>query len=259
MDCAVRRIVQVILLLSLGWAATPWGGESASVLPHGRREIGLFSPFRIGLNHASEIAVNKFLLMPNISYKSEIPQFHGWEMAYRLQFAYPTLALRWLQSPLGKELGEPDILALISPEFPIPQMVSVYGELIGTNSAPGAGKLTLNAGVGIGFNGKELAHRATIDLPIIYPRLSVYYNGVLLKVGGEYFRQFKERWSYVMDYDMFIMPGGEGRYAFEQKGLMVWTKSERFRLLFGYKLIAGEYPFGAQAHLLPLLDLQFGW
>jgi len=29
--------------------------------------------------------------------------------------------------------------------------------------------------------------------------------------------------------------------------------------LTGYKLIAGEYPFGSQAHLLPALDIQFGW
>jgi hypothetical protein len=87
----------------------------------------------------------------------------------------------------------------------------------------------------------------------------VYYNGILIKIGGEYFRQVKERWSYVIDYDMFLMPGGRGRFAFEQKGLLVWSKSKKFRLLVGYKLIAGEYPFGSQAHLLPALDLQFGW
>ena len=58
---------------------------------------------------------------------------------------------------------------------------------------------------------------------------------------------------------MVFMPGGKGRYAFEHKGLMVWTKSRKFRIHFGYKLIAGEYPFGAQAHLFPFLDFQFGW
>jgi hypothetical protein len=157
------------------------------------------------------------------------------------------------------KLGEPDKFALISPEFTIPQMISVYGELMGTTGAPSDGRLSINGGLGIGLNGKELAQRATVDLPIIYPRLSVYYNGILIKIGGEYFRQVKERWSYVIDYDMFLMPGGRGRFAFEQKGLLVWSKSKKFRLLVGYKLIAGEYPFGSQAHLLPALDLQFGW
>ena len=58
---------------------------------------------------------------------------------------------------------------------------------------------------------------------------------------------------------MFVMPSGRGRYTFEHKMLLVWSKSQKFRFLFGYKLIAGEYPFGIQAHLLPALDIQFGW
>jgi hypothetical protein len=40
---------------------------------------------------------------------------------------------------------------------------------------------------------------------------------------------------------------------------LVWTKSNQFRILLGYKLIAGEYPFGSQAHLFPFMDFQFGW
>jgi len=255
----MRKVFQFFIIFSFGWISAQWEGESASVLASGRREVSLFTPFRMGLSNKSEISVNKFLLMPSISYKAEMAQFRGWKRAYRLQLTYPTMVMRWLQSPLGMKLGEPDKFALISPEFTIPQMASIYGELIGSKGTPWSGQLTLNVGVGIGMNGKELEKRATVDLPIIYPRLSVYYNGFLLKMGGEYWRQFKERWSYVMDYDMFVMPRGEGRYTFEHKGLMVWTKSERFRLLFGYKLIAGEYPFGAQAHLFPTLDLQFGW
>ncbi len=255
----MRKFIQSILLLSLGWANPQWIGETAEVLSQGRKEIGLFSPFRMGLKNSTEMAVNKFLLMPGISYKTSISQFRDWGMAYRLQFEYPTLGMRWLQSPLGMKLGEPDMFALISPEFTIPQMGSVYGEVIGTNGSPWAGRLTLNAGLGLSINGKDLPGRATIDLPIIYPRLSVYYNGIVLKAGGEYMRQFKERWTYIIDYDMFIMPGGDGRYAFEHKGLLVWSKSQKFRFLLGYKLVAGEYPFGAQAHLLPAVDIQFGW
>ena len=259
MGDTMKKIIQIILFISLGLAGPQWEDKSAGLLSPGRREIGIFSPFRMGLTNGSEISVNKFLLLPSVAYKTNLSQFHKWKMAYRIQVAYPTMAMRWIQSPLGMKLGEPDMFALISPEFTIPQMISVYGELMGTTGAPSDGRLSINGGLGIGLNGKELAQRATVDLPIIYPRLSVYYNGILIKIGGEYFRQVKERWSYVLDYDMFLMPGDRGRFAFEQKGLLVWSKSQKFRLLFGYKLIAGEYPFGSQAHLLPALDLQFGW
>ena len=253
------KIVKIILLLSCGWSNAQWEGKSATVLPNGRHEIGLFSPFRMGLKNASEISVNKFLLMPSISFKSEISQSGVWEKAYRLQFTYPTLAMRWLQSPLGMKLGEPDKFALISPEFTIPQMLSFYGEIIGSKNLPGDGIITLYGGAGFALGANKLENRATIDLPGFYPRLSVFYNGVVLKTGSEYLHQFGKYWSYIIDYDMFIMPNSNGRYAFEHRGLIVWTKNEKFRSLFGYKLFAGEYPFGSQAHLIPMLDLQFGW
>tara|TARA_B100000530_G_C15635945_1_gene360223 strand:+ start:63 stop:539 length:477 start_codon:yes stop_codon:yes gene_type:complete len=157
------------------------------------------------------------------------------------------------------ELGDPNMFALISPEFNIPQMLSFYTEIIGTTGSITNGRLTLNGGIGFSLNGKDLSDDATIDLPIIYPRLSIYYNQILVKMGGEYNKQITDKISYLIDYDMYLMPNGRGRYAFEQKGLIVWERTEKFRILFGYKLIAGEYPFGTQAHFLPLLDLQFGW
>ena len=255
----MRKLIHFLLIFSWGWTHAQWEGETANVMEPGRREVGFFTPLRLGLKNGSEISINKFLLLPSVSYKTEMSQFLGWKRAYRLQIAYPTAAMRWLQSPIGMKLGEPDMFALISPEFTIPQMLSVYGEMIGTSGTSEAGQLTLIAGVGIGINGKELPDRYTVDLPILYPRLSVYYNGILIKIGGEYLKQLKGRWSYIMDYDMFLMPGGEGRFSFEHKSLLAWTKNERFRFFFGYKLVAGEYPFGPQAHLFPALDLQFGW
>ena len=58
---------------------------------------------------------------------------------------------------------------------------------------------------------------------------------------------------------MYFMPGRVGRYAFEQQTLLVWQKSNKLHLSFGCKLIVGEYPFGGQAHLLPTINLKFGW
>ena len=112
---------------------------------------------------------------------------------------------------------------------------------------------------GIALNTKDLSNDATIDLPIIYPRLSVYYNDFVIVSGAEYSRQISNRFYYLIDYDMYLMPGSAGRYAFEQQSLLVWHKSSRINLSFGYKLIAGEYPYGGQAHLLPNINLKFGW
>ena len=64
---------------------------------------------------------------------------------------------------------------------------------------------------------------------------------------------------YLINYEMYLMPGTGGRYAFEQQSVLVWQKSKRLNLSFGYKLIVGEYPFGGQAHLLPTLNIKFAW
>ena len=257
MNNKLIKFTFIFLLISI--VDAQWESRTAFTIEKSRKEIGLLSPLRIGLQNGSELVINKFLLMPNISIKQGRPAFNQWSMAQRFQIEYPSLGMKWLQSPLGMELGDPNMFALISPEFNIPQMLSFYTEIIGTTGSITNGRLTLNGGIGFSLNGKDLSDDATIDLPIIYPRLSIYYNQILVKMGGEYNKQITDKISYLIDYDMYLMPNGRGRYAFEQKGLIVWERTEKFRILFGYKLIAGEYPFGTQAHFLPLLDLQFGW
>lgn len=247
-----------IFILLLSFAQGQWTGETGSLVLENRIEIGFFSPFKMRLKSGNELSINKFLLMPNISIKQKRPNIQNWFMFQRFQLEYPTQGMKWLQSPLGKKLGDPNMFALISPQFKIPHMLSLYGELIGTKSLGENGTITMNFGLGIALNNEGLSKEGTIDLPIIFPRLSVYYNGLILKLGGEYIYQANSLWSYLVDYDMFFMPGGIGRYAFEQKGMLIWSKNEKLRILAGYKLIAGEYPFGGQSHLLPAIDVQFG-
>tara|TARA_B100001094_G_scaffold314689_1_gene353809 strand:- start:499 stop:1257 length:759 start_codon:yes stop_codon:yes gene_type:complete len=251
------RIVSLAFVFSI--ISAQWSSESAYLLEKNRREIGLFSPYKIGMNSGSEIGVNKFLLMPSIYLKQEAPKYNAWKMARKLRLEYPTPGLKWMQSPLGKEMGDPNMFSLISTQFSIPHMVSFYAGLIGTKGDLKLGQLSLNGGIGIALNGKKLSNDATVDLPVIYPRLSVYYNNFVIKSGGEYARLLSDQLYYIIDYEMYLMPGNGGRYAFEQESVLVWQKSNWLNLSFGYKLIVGEYPFGGQAHLLPTINIKFGW
>ena len=251
------KIVHLLFIFS--FISAQWSSESAHLLEKNRKEVGLFTPFKMGMNNGSELSINKFLMMPSVSLKQEMIMYNSWKMARIFRIEYPTPGLKWLQSPLGLEMGAPNKFSLISTQFSIPQMLSFYTEIIGTKGSVKSGQLSLNAGIGVALNGKELSDDATIDLPIIYPRLSVYYNDFIIKSGGGYYRQLTDKLYYLIDYDMYLMPGGRGRYAFEQQGLAAWQNSNKFRLSFGYKLIAGEYPFGAQAHLFPTINIQFGW
>jgi len=251
------RLSCLILFSSLLFASSEiWSDGTAHLLPQNRLESGIFQPLRYGYSSTIEISTYKIstFLMPNFSMKIAHNNRWGWNMATRHGLIYPTPMLRWLQSPLGMELGEPDKFALISPEFDIPQMISISNEIILTRDMENEMELSLKGGFSLAV-GDKLVRRASIDLPLIFPRLSVYYNRVLFRFGADISKDLKGRWSYVMDYDLFILPDGNENYAFEHKTLLKWSKSETFQIQLGYKLTAGEYPFGTQAHLLPLIDL----
>ena len=41
--------------------------------------------------------------------------------------------------------------------------------------------------------------------------------------------------------------------------LFIYQKSDSFRILTGYKLVHGQYPFGIETRLLPFLPLLEKW
>lgn len=250
-------LCRLIIFSSLIFASPEiWSDGTARLLPGGRLEVGIFQPLRYGYSSTMEISTYKIstFLLPNLNLKIARNSRRGWRVATRHGLVYPTPMLRWLQSPLGMELGEPDKFALISPEFHIPQMISISNEILLTRKMDNEIELTIKGGFSFAL-GQRLQRRASIDLPLIFPRMSVYYNRILFRFGSDLNKALKGRWSYLMDYDLFLLPGGNEDFAFEHKALLKWTKSETFQLQFGYKLTAGEYPFGTQAHLLPVLDL----
>ena len=106
------RIFPLLFIFSI--ISAQWSSESAHLLEKNRKEIGLLSPYKMALNNGSEIGVNKFLLMPSIYVKQEISMYNSWKMARKFRTEYPTPGLKWIQSPLGKEMGDPNMFSLIS-------------------------------------------------------------------------------------------------------------------------------------------------
>ena len=140
----------------------------------------------------------------------------------------------------------------------IPHMISSRNEVILSRRLDRSTLVTGKAGVALAVKMGELDLRSTIDLPLVFPRLSVFYNGYGLNAGLDILRKMTERIDYLIDADVFLSPGSEQAFAFEHKGLFIWNKSSRFQVTVGYKLVFGEYPFGTQWHLFPAFDLQWG-
>ena len=263
-----RGFILGLLLVAVGpGEQTSWSAGTAYTLPVGQGELGLFQPVRYGLTPNVEISTYKLitLLIPTAMVKVAWGEWHGWGRATRFTISYPTPLMRKLQSPLGMGLGDPDKFALISPEFDIPTMLLVSGELLLTLHDVSRFLLTTKVGLSFPLGSRELDDRTSIDLPLIYHRLGVLYSKVGFRLGVDLLRSLTPYWDVLLDGDLFVLPGLPGNLALEHKGLLLRSKGQRVKLLFGYKLVVAKYPDGypnqsrVQALLFPLLDVIWSW
>jgi len=231
-----------------------WSQGTAYILPEGRMEVGLFQSLRYGWSENLEFAthplVNNF--MPNLSVKWSHKPFAGFFISTRHSYHYPTVLLRII--------SREGIGGMISPEFNIPHMISLYNEILFSKQIAKNFLFTGKAGFALAIKSGELESRSTIDLPLIFPRLAIFYNGYGFRFGGDVKGKLLKRWFFLVDADLFYVPDENENFAFEHKGLILWTKNKRFQLTVGYKLVYAQYPFGTQWHLLlPIFDFQWSW
>jgi hypothetical protein len=147
----------------------------------------------------------------------------------------------------------------ISPEFDIPLMIALKNEIQLKRTLNDSWVLSGTAGLTLSYCSKKLDKRTTIDLPVVFPRLGVFYNGYGINFRLDFAGTLLPRLDLLTDLNVLLLPGMEEGFAFELKNLLTWALSNRMDIQIGYKLIFGEYPFGVQWHLLPLLDILWRW
>jgi hypothetical protein len=231
-----------------------WSAGSAYLLPQKRVEIGLFQPLRYGYSKNIEWSSHPlyFFIIPNFSLKWSHGFYRNFALTTRHSLFYPTVLLR--------ALSREGTGGIISPEFNIPHMLAFNNEILCSRAFTNGYLITGKAGVSLATKFGGLDERTTIDLPLVYNRLLVFYHGYQLRFGAEMQGRIYNGWHYMVDGDYYWIPGTDHNKAFEHKGMILWRKSNQTELSLGYKLSYGYYPFGNQWHLLlPLLDIQKAW
>ena len=120
------------------------------------------------------------------------------------------------------------------------------------------------------MGGSALSSLSTIDVPLAYPRLAVYYNGWGVRLGIDYIKTLAGKWSGLIDGDIFLYPGSNNGLFYESKILLIWTNNSQLRIMAGYKITYGKYPFGSHWQIvppqlptlppgLPMIDIQISW
>lgn len=230
-----------------------WTDGTALNLARHRWELGLFTASRYGISKNLELSAHPlmFFLMPQVKVKVGWGNYSGFRIATEHGIFYPTMAMRLVSA---KGTG-----GLISPEFTIPQMFSLSNRLLVSYRPFKASLITLHGGISFSVKFGPLDRRTTIDMPVIYPRLAVFYNVPEFDAGIDFRGQFVPRLGWLFNVENFIVCGTEQNYFMENKGVLAYTsKKQTLRIEAGYKLCFGRYPAGPQWHLLPVFDLVFG-
>jgi hypothetical protein len=116
---------------------------------------------------------------------------------------------------------------------------------------------TLKAGITFAIVSEKLDERLSVDLPIIYPAMGAYFNGYKFNLGADARHHFSDQFSVLLDGDVVIIPTED--IFWESKLLGEYQLNDKWEILLGTKLTYGNYPFGTQTRLLPLIDITYRW
>ncbi|HIA79123.1 MAG TPA: hypothetical protein EYO07_03035 [Candidatus Marinimicrobia bacterium] len=250
----MKNLIYIAILSGQLCSAQNWFPHSAVPLPEKRWDVGIFQPFRFGVSEKLEYSLHPllFFVMPNLSIKLSHKDVGSWSTASRHGFFYPT--------PLLNMLTHEDKFGMISPEFdPIPRLLGLYSDWLMTGSLSPSTYLTIKTGLSAGISFGDLDERSSIDLPLVYHRLGVFYNKWALRLGVDLTGQIAKKLRFLVDGDAHVLPGFDGDLSLEHKGVLIWDKSEHFRLICGYKFVWGRFPFGTQARILPYIPMIETW
>ena len=250
----MKQLISMIILIGQLFSAQHWAHHSAFSLPEKRWDIGIFQPFRFGVSERMEYSIHPLLfsVMPNLSIKISKKNIGNWATASRYGGFYPT--------PLLNMLTHKGQFGMISPDLePIPRLLGLYTDLLMTRALFTSTYLSIKTGLSLGLSFGGLDQRTTIDLPLVYHRLGIFYNKWAIRFGADLAGNITKKLRYLVDADAHILPGFNGDLSLEHKGVLFWEINEHLRLLCGYKFVWARFPFGPQARILPYIPIIETW
>ena len=229
-----------------------WSGPTARTLPQGRMERGIFQPLRWGATDRIELSAYPIaeFVIPNARAKIRWHDEAGSTFSTIHSLAYPT--------PLLNLLAREGTGGILPATSDIPPMLSIRNGVAMTH-ALGGGHLATTDFLVATTPRFRAADFPTIDMPIVYPRTAGYHTAATFRMGVDVTGPIAGDFSYRAGLDGFVLPGMAGRAIVEQTGRVAWSPGPNLRAMIGYLFAAGEYPFGLQWNIYPILDLQFAW
>jgi len=229
-----------------------WSSNTAYLISKNRWEIGILQQFRYGINGKVEIMGNavSIFLLPNAGLRVSLGSAKGFVFASEHSISYPTL---FLNLASFKGTG-----GLISPQYDFPFMLSISNSILMTKPLGTSSFITATAGFSFAVRDYKPDYQATIDLPVFYPRMAHYYDGVSIRSGLSFKGPLAKRFWHEENLRMFLITRESENFFIENSGNITWEVGKFFHLKGGYILSWGRYPFGNYLQLWPVVDFVFG-
>ncbi|MBU1243233.1 hypothetical protein KJ612_08530 [Myxococcota bacterium] len=225
---------------------------TAYTLPAGRFETGVFGPLRYGLTDDLELSAHPlwFFVWPGVTAKKQWMHHGAWTIATSHSLEVPTPFLRLIQvDGTG---------GIIPTDNTIPWFLQTEQRMIVTAEwAPGHDVTWYMGFIAAAHAGGM--RMDTIDYPLAYPRLSALYNGLSLRAGLDLDGRLRGDFYYSVDFDLFVLPEDETRFAFEHSAGVSYRFGRRWSVFVGYKYAWSQLPFGSERVFLPLVDVTWGF
>ena len=239
----------LLLLVSNGFTSS----ESAHLLEKGNSEIGLFQPLRWGYSENIEFSTHPISMftMPNFSVKIRHEKYG---ITSRHRFVYPTPLMRIFQKK-----GKFGLITPVVDVGEVPHIFAFQNEIFKSISLDKT-LLTFKGGFSFALGllyEEKLDERLSVDLPIIYPAMGAFFNGYKFNFGVDARHHFSDKFSVLLDGDAVIIPTED--IFWESKLLGEYQLNDKWEILLGTKFTYGNYPFGTQTRLLPLIDITYRW
>jgi len=261
----MRNLLLISLALMTLWAPTAlaedgrqsWSVDTADLLPEGRTEVGLFGPARVGLSSDVELQAHPlwFFVAPHVGAKVQFVRCGPWVVSSRHTLSYPT--------PLLGVLSREGTGGVLPVETEVPHIINLTQDVLATLVLSDDQRVTGRAGarLAVSFGDSTLP---TIDVPVVYPRSAAWHEGFALEAGVAWSGRVFSSLFGGMSLDLFWVPAGESsedswHYAVEVTPHLTWRITDSWALMGGAKIVQGAYPFGEQSHVLPLMDINYGW
>jgi hypothetical protein len=247
-----------------------WSDGSARTIPHSRFEMGFIqTPARYGLT--DDIELSGYLLwevlVPNLDLKKYWTTTNGFIISTTHSLYSPTPLLRYVAKERIGGLLPPDNYIPLFLVFDSFGIVSYEFLHLHTATARLGGKFAF------AINDRTNEHPdyerlQTIDYPFIFsktafltktpafsPEIGFAINGPL--IGNlDYATKFNLYFFGIRDN---LRAENKTCWAFEPSAIVIWNVSNSFACHLGVIYSLGNYPFGSNWVIYPLLDLKIGF